>query len=106
MSIYKNTGPRSFSLLATGGTAASVGDTITFEADGSNLTGYINGVSTVTASDSMNATGKPGMYGGGNRASVYDDFKYETFSSAPPPSTTPFVSINAPVIINAKVQIQ
>lgn len=45
---------------STGST--SPGDVLRFEADGSNLTGYINGVSTITTTDSTYASGTSGLH--------------------------------------------
>jgi hypothetical protein len=80
--LFKNTGGSFTAISGTGPTVIGSTDTVTLEGDGTTLNGYVNGGLEVTTTDTMNATGKPGLYGGGNKQSTYDDFKYEVVGSA------------------------
>lgn len=61
--------------LGSNGSAASAGDVLRLEADGSSLAAYINGVSVITATDSSYASGVSGMYQGGGAPPQNDDFR-------------------------------
>lgn len=68
-----------FTGLFTSNIQPNDGDVLRFEADGSTLTGYVNGVPKVSGSDSTWATGQPGMGFTCSSGGVLTDYGWKSF---------------------------
>jgi hypothetical protein len=75
--LYKYTGSGFTQLGSNGPTTIANGNTMALSCNGTTIQAILNGSVEVSATDSQNATGKPGMYGGGSGLAIADSFKFE-----------------------------
>jgi hypothetical protein len=100
-SIIKHPGSASEVVLATANaTTFASGDLLRFEVSGSTLTGFKNGGSVITATDSSITTGAAGMGGFGSIGTVLiDDWEGGNLGGAGlPPGLGPEVGLAEPVM--------
>jgi hypothetical protein len=72
-----------FNLLATQTHSAVLNDVISFEANGTSLTGKINGSTVTTATHSTLPAGAVGIYAYGTQTMYWDDWEAGDLAAAP-----------------------